>query len=137
MEFNATFIVSVISFILFTILMNMIFYAPITKIKDQREKIITDTLNEAEKSQQNADKLNAERENKLSEASDKSRDIITSTVKKANVQSSEMTSEAKEKSVAEINEQKSVLAKEAESARKELSASAKGIAESITKKILG
>ena len=137
MEFNATFIVSVISFILFTLLMNRIFYAPISKVKDEREKIITDTLNEAEKSQQEADKINAERESKLSNAADESRGIIAKTVDKANNKSAKMTAEAKEKSIAEINEKTSMLMAEADEARKTLNSSAKDIAESITKKILG
>ena len=40
MEFNATFIVSVISFIIFTLLMNEILYKPVSKIVEEREHTI-------------------------------------------------------------------------------------------------
>ena len=137
MEFNATFIVSVISFIVFTFLMNIIFYAPISKVKYEREKIITDTLNDAEKSKKEADLLNNEREQKILQATEEGKRIISTTVDKANTKSSKITSDAKEKSVAEISEQKQTLIEEAELSRKELNASAKSIAEGIVSKILG
>ena len=36
MEFNATFFVTAISFIVFTFIMNKIFYTPLTKVIDER-----------------------------------------------------------------------------------------------------
>lgn len=137
MEFNATFIVSVISFIVFTFLMNIIFYAPISKVKYEREKIITDTLDDAEKSKKEADLLNNEREQKILQAAEEGKKILSTTVDKANTKSSKITSDAKEKSVAAISEQKQTLIEEAELSRKELNASAKSIAEGIVSKILG
>ena len=38
MEFNATFIVSAISFIIFVVLMNIILYAPLQKVVEERKK---------------------------------------------------------------------------------------------------
>lgn len=137
MEFNATFIVSVISFIVFTILMNQVFYAPISKIKEEREKIITDTLSEAEKSQKEADMLNTEHENKITQATSESKKIISITIDNANKESLKMTSEAKERSIIEIINQKQTLMTEAEYSRQELVRSAKVIANDIVNKILG
>lgn len=137
MEFNATFLVSVISFIVFTILMNMIFYAPISKIIEERDKLVSDTLNDAAKKQSEADRLNSEREQKLSEASDKGKKIISETIDGANKESSKMTSEAKERSIIQINDQKISLLKQAQSIQTDLDKSAEEIAEKITTKILG
>lgn len=137
MEFNATFLVSVISFIVFTILMNMIFYAPISKIIEERDKLVSDTLNDAAKKQSEADRLNSEREQKLSEASDEGRKIISETIDGANKESSKMTSEAKERSIIQINDQKISLLKQAQSIQTDLDKSAEEIAEKITTKILG
>ena len=47
MEFNATFIASAISFIVFSIIMNAIFYKPLGNIVVQRQKFIDETLEEA------------------------------------------------------------------------------------------
>ena len=47
MEFNATFLVSAISFIVFTILMNKILYAPLEKIVDERENFINGNYSDA------------------------------------------------------------------------------------------
>ena len=40
MEFNATFLATIISFVLFVILMNKILYAPILNIMEQRKSFI-------------------------------------------------------------------------------------------------
>ena len=47
MEFNATFIISAISFIVFTLIMNAIFYKPLQKVVSERQKFIDETLEEA------------------------------------------------------------------------------------------
>lgn len=44
MEFNATFIITTISFILFTFIMNKIFYAPLGKIIDERQNTLTEHI---------------------------------------------------------------------------------------------
>lgn len=43
MEFNATFFVTAISFIVFTFIMTKFFYAPLTKVIDEREDFINKT----------------------------------------------------------------------------------------------
>ena len=40
MEFNATFIASAISFIVFTLIMNAVFYKPLGKVVSERQKFI-------------------------------------------------------------------------------------------------
>ncbi len=57
MEFNATFIVSAISFIVFTIIMNAIFYKPIQKIVTERQKFIDENYEEAKKHKANSEKI--------------------------------------------------------------------------------
>lgn len=47
MEFNATFLISAISFILFTLIMNKIFYKPLERVMDERQKFIDDTKSDA------------------------------------------------------------------------------------------
>ncbi len=46
-EFNATFIVSIVSFVVFIFIMNLIFYKPVLSIIRKREEYIIDNNNEA------------------------------------------------------------------------------------------
>ena len=47
MEFNATFIAALVSFIVFIIIMNWILYKPISDIVEKRKKFIDENNNEA------------------------------------------------------------------------------------------
>ena len=95
MEFNATFFVTAISFILFTIIMNKIFYAPLTKVIDERESFIRNAMNDAKDSETQAGILLKNKEEKLNAAGEKSRKIITDAVEEANATGETLTSEAK------------------------------------------
>ena len=65
MEFNATFLVSVISFIIFTIIMNKIFYKPLENVMDERQKFIDDAKSDALNSNNRADAILKEKEDRL------------------------------------------------------------------------
>ncbi len=137
MEFNATFLVSIISFLVFVFLMNKIFYAPLEKIITEREKLVDDTLNAAKNSRDTASGLLKERENKLSKAHDDSKKIIADSVENANLKSKELTQKAKSDSVDEINRQKTALGNQNEAVKNQLDNTAKELAEVITSKIIG
>lgn len=137
MEFNATFLVSAISFLVFVFIMNKIFYAPLTDIIEKREKLVDDTLNEAKNSRDKASGILTERENKLTRARDDSKKIISSSVEKANADSKEMILKAKDDSVNEINAQKADLAAQNSNVKSQLDSTVNELANVITTKILG
>ena len=68
MEFNATFLVTIISFIVFVYLMNKILYSPIQKIVVERENFVNSNLTEAESNNNKAQKLSEDRANKIAGA---------------------------------------------------------------------
>ena len=76
MEFNGTFLISSISFIVFVFIMNLIFYKPIEKIVNERKNFIDDNFDEAQKNTLNSEKLINEREKKISEANSKGKNIM-------------------------------------------------------------
>ena len=137
MEFNATFLVSAISFIVFVFLMNKIFYAPLEQIIGEREKLVDDTLNEAKKSKEEVSRLLSERESKLNKASEDSKSIINTKVAKTNEESKKLTTQAKIDAENSVNELKSELDKHSKTAKKELENATQEIAEQITTKIFG
>ena len=135
MEFNATFLVSAISFLVFVFLMNKIFYAPLTNIINEREKLVDDTLNEAKNSKETALELLKNREDKLNKAHDDSKKIISQSVENANLKSKELTQKAKSDSVSEIARQKAVLQEQNNSIQ--LDSVINDLAQTISTKILG
>lgn len=68
MEFNATFLVTIISFIVFVYLMNKILYAPIQKVVTEREDFVNSNLKDAETNNDKANALSKDRDNKISNA---------------------------------------------------------------------
>ena len=108
MEFNATFLVSAISFLVFTYIMNLIFYKPLEKIINERQSIIDGSFAEAEASKQAAGSIRLEREQKLSETLKQSKKIISDKVNEAKNNSKSLTGEAKNFSQEQINQSSNI-----------------------------
>ena len=49
MEFNATFLVSIVSFLLFVGIMNKIFYAPLTNVMTERKDLLDTNYSDAKR----------------------------------------------------------------------------------------
>ena len=137
MEFNATFLVSAISFIVFTIVMNKIFYRPLERVMDERQKFIDDAKSDALTSNERAEAILKDRDERLNQSFIKSKKIVADRVNEANTNSAIRTAEAKQKSQEEISFAKSNLNEEAQSATLELKTKVKDLAETISSKILG
>ena len=136
MEFNATFFVSLISFLVFTFLMNRIFYAPISKVAGERQKIIDELLHDADKSKEEAAKFVKEREEKLLKSSEESRKIIADKVEKANKRAEVLTTNAKNASVEDIAFKKDELSKNETDVREKLNDITISLADEIVSKVL-
>lgn len=137
MEFNATFLVSAISFILFVYLMNKIFYAPLEKIITEREKLVDDTLNDAKTSRENALTLLKDREDKLNMASEQGKKLVTDMVEKANVKSRDLTVQAKTNSIETLNSKKMDLISQKDAVKADLDNTVNELAKQIAMKITG
>jgi len=137
MEFNATFLVSIISFIVFTFIMNTIFYKPLGNVIDKRQEFIDETNNEALKFSKEAQEIETERVSKLSKAKDDAKRILNDNVSKANDEAKQLTENAKKQSNEKILSAKTGLHSEAAQAEEILKGDLKEIAEQISQKILG
>ncbi len=136
MEFNATFFVTAISFIVFTFIMNKIFYAPLTKVIDEREEFINNAVTEAKDNTNQAENLLKNKEETLNATVEKTRKIITSAAEKANSDGDALTEEAKRQARLKIEDGKSSISKEKEAAQNELKSKVKDLAEIIASKVL-
>lgn len=120
MEFNATFLISAISFILFTIIMNKIFYKPLESVMNEREKFINDNIYDAKLSSDKADAITKDRDEKLSKSQIDAKSLVARKINDANENSRNLTDQAKQKSKEDIKYAKDALIKEAESTERDL-----------------
>lgn len=137
MEFNATFIVSIISFVLFVLVMNKVFYAPISNIIIERENMLKQNFDEAQELDNSTNTLLKDRDKRLNEAELNSREIIAKKIEEFNNLSKKAINEANQKAKDEIQEQKDILLEENRNAELELKSKEKELAQVISSKILG
>lgn len=135
MEFNATFLVSIVSFIVFIVIMNAIFYKPILKIIEERENFINGNYNAAKNSRDETQVLINKKDSRLTQALTESRKIITDTVNDANEKSKALTDDAKLASSQKIDIAKAQLQEQEKEISQALSI--QDVAQSISNKVLG
>lgn len=136
MEFNATFLISAISFILFTLLMNKIFYKPLGKIMNERENFINDNLNDAKISNDKAKFLLKDKDEKLAKSLIEARAIVSKELDATNKQSAQITAQAKQKAKDEVDLAKQNLSCEVEGFEDELNSKINELSEFLKNKII-
>ena len=137
MEFNATFIVSAISFIVFAFIMNAIFYKPLQRIVQERKNFVDKTNEEAEKNFNKSESILKDKNDKLENTRHDAKKIILDKSEEMKNKKAEMTKSAQDEASSKIDMAKTSLNSEKENAQKELSSYAKTLAEDISSKILG
>ena len=137
MEFNATFLVSAISFILFTVIMNKIFYKPLEKIMQERQDYIDNTLSDAKYSSDKADAILKDRDEKLNSALLQSKQIISDSINNAKLDAEKTIKDAKQKINSEIANTKNELNMQANELNENLKPEVKKLADVISSKLLG
>ncbi len=137
MEFNATFLVSTISFIFFVIIMNAIFYKPLQKIVLERQKFIDETNQEAKLAQEKSETILKDRDEKLEKTRADAKKTILEKTEEVKAQKAEITSEAQKSAFEKIENAKNELYSSESDVKTALQDEAKNIADVITSKILG
>ena len=137
MEFNATFIVSAISFIAFTLIMNAIFYKPLGKIVGDRQQFLDENYKEATWAKEKVVSLLSNKQKKLDQSKHEAKKIIADKADSAKQQKAEMTGEAQQVAAVTVNEAKSELHKSNSSAQEVLATQVVDLAQDISSKILG
>lgn len=137
MEFNATFLVSIISFLLFMIIMEKILYTPITKIVTEREELIDNNYSNAKAASEKASSLYQNRNDRLGEATANAKKLASEKLAKANEDAKLKTMEAKKNSIAKINAAKENIKAQSEQINNEINNRINEIAENISAKVLG
>ena len=137
-EFNATFLVAMLSFVVFIMIMNAIFYRPVLNIMRKRESYINSNYNDAKNNTEEAQKLDSQRADKIQATQNQCRTNIKNIVEEAQNIASKNTQEARAKVKDEIQSRKDSLTRESEALECALkSGLVADLASSITSKLLG
>lgn len=134
LQFNATFIVAIISFVVFIMIMNAIFYKPVLKIIEEREKFIRDNYDEANATKEKADNLLQDKETRMNETYKNAKQILTDNKIQANLSAQEIIENAKSSSEAKISSEKDRI--ETEKNSTDIDGTADELSQAIVDKIL-
>lgn len=137
MEFNATFLISAISFILFIIIMNKILYEPILGIMQKREEYINSNKNEAALHEKNAQGLIEDKNSKIGDAHRKSRDIVAVKTEAIKDEKNRALNTAKSETGAFVDAQKEDLSNQKNEIYYRLKGNTADLANNITSKLVG
>ena len=84
MEFNATFLVAAVSFIIFTLLMQAMFYHPVSKIMEKRKSLFDNNSAITEENIKNAAEIRENKDKEILSSKTDAKNLIMSEVEKAN-----------------------------------------------------
>jgi len=137
-EFNATFLVAMLSFVVFILIMNAIFYRPVLNIIRKRDEYIASNYEESKNSLETAKTIEDERNEQINATRIKCRKEFNSAVENFRAEASVQLKAAKDKNKAILAERKNRLQEEETGLSNELQSSVVGnLAQAITSKILG
>lgn len=136
MEFNATFLVSAISFVVFTILMNMIFYKPLQRIVEKRQRFLDYNYYLAKSNADKSEALLKDRDDKLNGAFASAKNLINEKSDEANAQKDEQTAKARKESQKHLDKNRLYFKNATNSANEELKGQVVTLAQAISDKFL-
>lgn len=137
MEFNATFLATIISFLVFVILMNKILYAPILGIMEARRNFIEGNFADADKNNSKSEELVKQKEEKLSGAKEDARSKYLESIDEFKTKKSEVIKAAQDLAKEEINNSNIELVRLSDEVKDSLKGSISGLADDIVEKLIG
>lgn len=137
-EFNATFLVAMLSFIVFIMIMNTIFYRPILNIIRKRENYINSNYEDSKRFEADANEYKTTHAAKIEQTQEICRHDFKKAIEKAQNKATDKVKMAKENSKFEILQKKEKLSHEESKLKNKVKHSiVKDLASSIASKVLG
>ena len=137
MEFNGTFLASIVSFIVFVFLMNKVLYAPMGKIVKERQSFIESNLESADANHKRADELSQEREDKLSGAKNDAREKYVESVNGFKNEKTQLVAKAQDETNGELAQAYENLNNVSNETKEGLKWRMTDLANDIVEKVLG
>ncbi len=136
-EFNATFLVAMLSFVVFIMIMNAIFYRPILNIMRKRDEYINSNYDEAKAFSEQAEKLDIKKAETIQQTQNECRTEIKNVVENAQGLASKNVQDVRTEVKNEIQLKKDSLVRESEALEGVLKSSVvTDLASSITSKFM-
>ena len=136
MEFNATFIVAFISFVIFIIIMNQILYKPISGIVAERKNLIDGNYQSARANKNKIEAIMQDRQDKLNNARSRVRQETAKALDEAKNERTEKENSAKSETKSKIEENITVLNKNRQDALNTLKNDVINLAQIISDKFI-
>ena len=137
MEFNGTFLATIITFIVFVILMNKVLYVPILSIMEERKSIIDENYKSAQENDAKSAELTAGKEEKLSQAKDEAKGKYNETVDEFKAQRDETVANAHNSAKEELERSGIELENVSNEVKNSLKGSMADLANDIVEKVIG
>ena len=137
MEFNGTFLATIITFIVFVFVMNKVLYAPILGIMEERKNFIDSNYKAANDNNTKSDGLAAEKEAKLSDAKEDARAKYTEVLEGYKTERNNIIAEAQKNANDELEASRVELEHVSDEAKNKLKSSMKDLANDIVEKVIG
>ena len=136
MEFNATFLVSAISFIVFVFIMNTVLYRPVIRIMEERQAFLDKNEKDTEDSNRQAEEFATKKEAELAKARAEAKSIVDNGTEKFKAENKAALDKYSSEQKQLTEDKKSELYNEMTSAKETLKQSSDDISRMITDKIL-
>ena len=137
MEFNATFLATIISFILFVFLMNKILYAPILNIMAERKAYVDENYKSANDNDEKTKAITEEKEEKLLDAKNDAREKYNEVLDEFKEQKAQIVSEAQDNAHSELEKSRVELENLSNEVKESLKGSMTDLANDIVEKVIG
>ena len=136
LAFDGTLLVVAVSFVLFTIIMQKLFYGPLTKIREERSQFIKGIKTEAQTAQEEAEKLSSEYTQKIRTAKKKVSEKTLEAMNEANEEKDKILEEKKQDISKLLEEGRQKIREEKDKTFSSLKENISSYAFEISKKIL-
>jgi len=137
MEFNGTFLVTIISFIVFVFIMNKILYEPISKIVGERQNFVEGNLHSAEENNKKAKEIYTEKEEKIAGARNEAREKYAAALSGYKDKKNGIIKDAQEQAGIELQQAYENLNNLSDEAKEGLKGKMTDLANDIVEKIIG
>ena len=137
LEIDGTLLVIFISFIVFMFIMQKIFYAPMSEVRQERKNYIDTNKDMAVSAKIESETLIKEYDNKITQARIKSNNLVLGSTNEANKEKSGILEEHSKKVVAERDAEREAIARDKANAKESLKPEILSLANFISSKVLG
>lgn len=136
MEFNGTFIVTIITFIIFIVVMNKILYAPILRIMEERKNFIEDNYNEAQHNTSQSEEILKEKDEKIGKVKSEAKEKFSKETSLAKDKKDSCVNNAKNQAKEELNNKRQDFLNAKEQTSQNLKGDIVNLAQLISDKFL-